>query len=106
MSSATTTDANDPSATTSTPPSTPAPYTPSSSIPHSVQGSTDVTQYTDTPEEIAGKVKILAELFRTSSCGVGFTGAGISHSSGILTYRGPDGMWTRRAQGLPPPEGV
>ena len=42
---------------------------------------------------IKNKIKLAAELIRTSKYGVAFTGAGISVDSGIPTFRGVDGLW-------------
>ena len=48
-------------------------------------------------------IDTLADWIFQSEYLVGFTGAGISTDSGIPDYRGPDGVWTRRDKGLPPP---
>jgi len=43
-------------------------------------------EYLDTPEVLAAKVKVLAELVRSSSNCVAYTGAGISTAAGICDY--------------------
>jgi NAD-dependent SIR2 family protein deacetylase len=48
----------------------------------------------------------LVTLFRDAKSVVFFTGAGLSAACGIPTYRGPDGVWTRMAEGKAPPKGV
>ena len=49
------------------------------------------------------KIQVLAQYFYESQYPVFFTGAGISTESGLPDFRGPDGVWTRRDKGLPPP---
>ena len=49
------------------------------------------------------KIRTLAQLLYEARYPVFFTGAGISTESGLPDFRGPDGVWTRRDQGLPPP---
>lgn len=53
--------------------------------------------------EIEEKIDLAAKWIVESERLVIFTGAGISTGSGLPDYRGPDGVWTRRDQGLPPP---
>src|SRR4030043_461405 len=48
-------------------------------------------------------IKLTTEILLRSKYAVALTGAGISTESGIPDYRGPDGVWTRRDKGLPPP---
>lgn len=50
------------------------------------------------------KIIQIAEWISNSKHLVAFTGAGISTESGIPDFRGPDGVWTRRDKGLPPPK--
>jgi NAD-dependent SIR2 family protein deacetylase len=51
------------------------------------------------------RVEALAKLMFKARYMVLFTGAGISTESGLPDFRGPDGLWTRRDKGLPPPPG-
>merc|ERR1719428_2022393 len=52
------------------------------------------------------KLRELEQLVRGSKHIVVFTGAGISTSAGIPDFRGPTGVWTRKAQGLSPIAGT
>jgi len=54
--------------------------------------------------ELEDKIELAAKWIFESNRLVIFTGAGISTDSGLPDYRGPDGVWTRRDAGLPPPE--
>ncbi len=57
----------------------------------------------DTETDVTSRIHTMAQWIVASSRLVVFTGAGISTDSGIPDYRGPDGVWTRRDKGLPPP---
>jgi NAD-dependent deacetylase len=50
------------------------------------------------------QIEEAAEWISASKHLVVFTGAGISTDSGLPDFRGPDGVWTRRDAGLPPPK--
>ncbi|MBN1328416.1 MAG: Sir2 family NAD-dependent protein deacetylase [Candidatus Heimdallarchaeota archaeon] len=50
------------------------------------------------------KISLIAQWIHGSKHFVAFTGAGISTASGIPDFRGPNGVWTRRDKGLPPPK--
>ena len=47
------------------------------------------------------RIDTLANWMYESERMVVFTGAGISTESGLPDFRGPDGLWTRKAKGLP-----
>merc|ERR1719161_968165 len=53
----------------------------------------------DPDDVLVEKLDKLAQMVRESDHFVAFTGAGISTSAGIPDFRGPDGKWTREAQG-------
>ena len=55
-------------------------------------------------EDLEEKIDIAAKWIAESERLVIFTGAGISTGSGLPDFRGPDGLWTRRDKGLPPPK--
>jgi len=50
------------------------------------------------------RIETLARWIAEAKHPVFFTGAGISTESGLPDFRGPDGLWTRQAKGLPPPK--
>ena len=47
------------------------------------------------------RIRTLAQWMFEAKHLVVFTGAGISTESGLPDFRGPDGIWTRQAKGLP-----
>lgn len=49
------------------------------------------------------KIQLAAKWVVESDKIVVFTGAGVSTESGLPDFRGPNGVWTRRDKGLPPP---
>lgn len=65
-----------------------------------------MTEHLDPPEVLEKKLQELEKLVRGSKRMVVFTGAGISTSAGIPDFRGPMGVWTRKAQGQAPIAGT
>jgi len=53
----------------------------------------------DSAEDLAAKLAVLSQWWRSAAHVVVFTGAGISTSSGLPDYRGPSGIWTRKVRG-------
>jgi len=62
----------------------------------------EIIEYNDTEEELDAKIKILGDFVQQSTYMLVYTGAGISTAAGISDFRGPEGVWTRKAQGLDP----
>ena len=54
--------------------------------------------------DLQDRIETLAQWMAKARHLVVFTGAGISTESGLPDFRGPDGLWTRRDKGLPPPK--
>ena len=54
--------------------------------------------------DLNDKIETLVQWMSAARHMVVFTGAGISTESGLPDFRGPDGLWTRRDKGLPPPK--
>ena len=61
-----------------------------------------IEEFEDTPAELEAKIKLLVGMVRDSKHLVAFTGAGISTSASIPDFRGPNGVWTLKAQGKKP----
>ncbi len=54
-----------------------------------------------TASDLSQRIDTLAHWMLAAKHLVVFTGAGISTESGLPDFRGPDGIWTRQAKGLP-----
>jgi len=64
--------------------------------------SEETTEYLENVEEVKAKVDQIADLIAASNHTTLFTGAGLSTSAGIPDFRGPQGVWTLKAQGKKP----
>ncbi|XP_057949172.1 NAD-dependent protein deacetylase SRT1 isoform X4 [Malania oleifera] len=67
-------------------------------------GKVGMTEIFDPPLILQQKIERLALMIRKSKHLVAFTGAGISTSSGIPDFRGPNGIWTLQREGKATPE--
>jgi NAD-dependent SIR2 family protein deacetylase len=62
----------------------------------------EVVEHTESPEVVESKLDTLAAMMTAARNPIAWTGAGVSTSAGIPDFRGPNGKWTRAAQGKKP----
>ncbi|XP_056324339.1 NAD-dependent protein deacetylase sirtuin-6 [Danio aesculapii] len=70
--------------------------------PYADKGICGLPETFDSPEELKSKVETLAQWIRESQYMVVHSGAGISTSTGIPDFRGPNGVWTMEERGEAP----
>lgn len=66
----------------------------------------NITEYNDEKTVLNESIIKLAGLVKSSKHFIVFTGAGISTSAGINDFRGPNGVWTCKAKGIPVQSGI